>query len=201
MKIIISLVTLLFSISNLIAQERVLMNIDYSTDSKDLETILRFEQINLAKFTFSGNIKGQDYTIKIEEYKEGELVKTDTLFYSSEGDYFKIKKDTLKLSFITKNTNKELIYQLNGNRFSSPKMRYDIFKSNGKYTYKDFLGAENPKSYSTNKSFPLFTIITPAVYEDGSKSYCKVAQSGIKPENLGKEFDIPHYFVVTMTLQ
>ncbi|MGY5847392.1 hypothetical protein ACW6QP_08220 [Salegentibacter sp. HM20] len=201
MKFIILLITLLFSISNAIAQEKVLMNIDYSTDSQDLQTILRFEQINLAKFNFSGNLKGKDYTIKINEYEKGELVKTDTIFYSSEDDYFKIKKDTLKLIFITKNTNEELIFQLNGNGFSSPKRNYDISESNGRYAYKDFLGSEDSKSFDTNSSFPLFTIITPTVYKDGSKSYCRVAQSGIKPENLGKEFDIPHYFVATMTIE
>lgn len=201
MKIIISLVILLLSISNIIAQEKILMNIDYSTDSRDLQTILRFEQINLAKFNFRGNIKGQDYTIKIDEYKKGELVKKDTIFYSSQDDYFKIKEDTLKITFITKNTNKELIFQISGNGFSSPKMNYEISESNGRYAYKDFLSSENSKSYDKNSSFPLFTIITPTVYEDGSKSYCRVAQSGIKPENLGKEFEIPHYFVATMTLQ
>ena len=201
MKFIILLITLLFSISTSIAQEKVLMNIDYSTDSKDLQTILRFEQINLAKFNFSGNLKGKDYTIKINEYEEGELVKTDTIFYSSQDEYFKIRKDTLKLIFITKNTNEELIFQLNGNGFSSPKMNYDISESNGRYAYKDFLSSEDSKSFDTNSSFPLFTIITPTVYEDGSKSYCRVAQSGIKPENLSREFDIPHYFVATMTIE
>ena len=201
MKFIIPLITLLFSISSSIAQEGVLMNIDYSTDSKDLQTILRFEQINLAKFNFSGNLKGKDYTIKINEYVEGELVETDTIFYSSQDDYFKIRKDTLKIIFITKNTNEELIFQLNGNGFSSPRMNYEISESNGRYAYKDFLSSEDSKSFDMNSTFPLFTIITPTVYEDGSKSYCTVAQSGIKPEELGKEFDIPHYFVATMTIE
>ena len=78
---------------------------------------------------------------------------------------------------------------------------YEILKSNGRYAYKDFLSTDYSESYDIDNEFPLFTIITPTVYEDGSKSYCRVAQSGVKPENLGKEFDIPHYFVVTMTIE
>ena len=201
MRFIFTLFTLLLSISNSIAQEKVLMNIDFGSDNKDLQSILRFEQINLVKFNFSGNIKGQDYTISINEYKEGKLVKTDTAFYSSQDDYFKISKDTLKFTFITKNTNEEIVFQIQGNGFSSPRMIYEISDSNGRYAYKDFLGSENSKSMDKNNAFPLFTIITPTVYEDGSKSYCRVAQSGIKPENLGKEFDIPHYFVATMIIE
>ncbi|MDT0648408.1 hypothetical protein RM545_17080 [Zunongwangia sp. F260] len=201
MKIIISLFTILLSISSAIAQEKVLMQIDYSTDSKDLETILRFEQINLAKYTFSGDLKGKNYAVRINEYKEGELVKIDTMFYSSQDEYFRMTKDTLNITFITKNENDELVFELNGNGFSSPKMNYEILESNGRYAYKDFLSAASSESYDIDNQFPLFTIITPTVYEDGSKSYCRVAQSGIKSENLGKEFDIPHYFVVTMTIE
>ena len=102
------------------------MQVDYSIDSKDLETILRFEQINLAKYTFSGNLKGRNYTIRITEYKQGELVKIDTMFYSSQDEYFRMSKDTLNITFITKNKNDELVFELNGNGFSSPKMNYEI---------------------------------------------------------------------------
>lgn len=196
-KIILTNIFLLL-ISNLVAQNNIKMEIDNSVDSGDLRTILRFENISMETFTFSGEIKNKNYTIQIKEFKEGVLVNTDTIFDSSQDDIFKIKSDTLKLTFLSKPTDDNLTIQMNGSFFSSKKFNNPIDSDNGKYTYKNFLGSKVSDIYSSNSPFPLFTILTPTVYEDGSKSYCRVAQSGVVPEKLGEEFDIPHYFVATI---
>ena len=43
--------------------------------------------------------------------------------------------------------------------------------------------------------------ITPTIHEDGSSSYCEVAQSDIAPEKLGAHFKIPHYFLITIAFK
>ena len=61
---------------------------------------------------------------------------------------------------------------------------------------KDFLGNRPEIKVSTNGSHALFAIITPTIHKDGSASYCEVAQSGIAPKDLGKTFNIQHYYIV-----
>jgi hypothetical protein len=189
---------LLLLISTLAAQNNIKMEIDYGIDNKDLEAILRFENINMETFTFTGDIQDKNYIIKIKEFQDGNLVNTDTLFNSSQDEYFKIRKDSLELTFLSKHTDDNLTFQMTGGFFSSRKLNYKISSANGRYAYKDFLGSKKEENYTMQTPFPLFTIITPTVYEDGSTSYCRVAQSGITPEDLGKEFNIPHYFITTI---
>ena len=66
---------------------------------------------------------------------------------------------------------------------------------------KDFFGSKLTIELPMTEEIPLFAIITPTLHKDGSASYCEVVQSDIKPEELGKHFNIPHYFLVTMKIK
>ena len=66
---------------------------------------------------------------------------------------------------------------------------------------KDFFGSKKELSIDLQKKNAVFAIITPTIHEDGSGSYCEVAQSEIAPEKLGEHFKIPHYFLITITFK
>ena len=68
------------------------------------------------------------------------------------------------------------------------------------YVLKDFFGSEKEWFISGNldRDIPIFAIITPSMNADGTKSYCKVVQSEIIPEEFGLHFKIPHYFLITI---
>ena len=196
-RIILSLL-ILISIPTLKAQNSIKMSVTYGVENQNLQTILQFQDIKMESFTFNGDLTDKDYLINIQEFKNGELINEDVLFDSSESDYFKIKSDTVKLTFLSQNQNNNLAIQFRGNRFFSQKVNYETFSDHGKYTLKDFLGQSKFIEVPLNEEFPIFAIITPKIYEDGRASYCDVANSGIDPQNLGKEFDIPHYFLIQM---
>ena len=186
--------------SSLNAQNDITMNVRYGVENKNLQNILAFENINYEEVIFSGELSDKDYQISIQEYKAGKLAKTDTLFDSTDSDQLKIKRDSLTLTFLSQNLNNKLTLQLMGSHFSSKKLIYDTSSKNGKYAIKDFLGTKSSEKVPSNGPFPILGIITPTIYADGHGSYCDVANSGIAPENLGKKFGIPHYFIIQMQL-
>ena len=47
----------------------------------------------------------------------------------------------------------------------------------------------------------ILTYIMPYQKKDGSKQYCEVVQSGVNPEELGKKYGIPRYFLIEIKFQ
>lgn len=198
MKKIISLIVILLFVQTTKAQEEVKMMLDYRIKDQDLKTLLMFENIGFVKLSFKGKLKDRYYEINIKEFKNGKLTKIEKLFDAGESEYFKLKNDSLSLTLLTKNTDDQLILQIKGKGFFSKKLIYDTFKKNGDYALKDFSSREQSYYVPNKKPFPIFGIITPTRYPDGSSSYCEVAQSGVNPEDLGEKFNIPHYFIIEM---
>lgn len=192
---------MLISCLNLVAQNEIEMKAEYGVENRDLQTVLRFQNIDFETFTFNGEIINKDYRVTIKEFKNGTLTKTDTMFDSSESEYFKIKKKELTLNFLSKNEDNQLTLQIQGDGFASKKLNYETPSENGKYVQKDFLGSKTSKKVTTGNPFPILGIITPTIFDDGSSSYCEVAQADIEPEKLGERFDIPHYFLIQMQIK
>ena len=201
MKNLISIILLIISIQTLNAQNNITMTAKYGVESRDLKKVLNFEDIKFETFTFNGDLTNKNYLISIQEYQNGELISRDTLIDSKEAESLKISSNTLNLTFLSQNKNDNLAIQVTGDGFSSRKLNYETSSKNGKYALKDFLGAKRSEKVPSNQKFPLFGIITPTIYADGTGSYCDVAQSGIAPGELGKRFDIPHYFIIQMEIK
>ena len=197
----ISVILLMISIQTLKAQDNITMTAKYGVESKDLKKVLNFEDIKFETFNFNGELTDKNYLISIQEYQNGELISTDTIIDSREAESLKIDSNSFDLTFLSQNKDDNLAIQVTGNGFSSRKLSYETSSKNGTYALKDFLGAKRSEKVPSNRKFPLFGIITPTIYADGRGSYCDVAQSGVAPGELGKRFDIPHYFIIQMEIK
>lgn len=183
-------------ISSLTFAQNVKLTSNYGSENQDIQDLINFENIFFDTLNFqSETLKGKSYVIALEEFKNGKLVKTSTLF---DDDYFKIDKDKLTLKFAFKLANGKLKTQIFGNGFMSKKSYLKLSSNEDDYAMKNFFGSKDELTLDINKKNYIFAIITPTIHEDGSGSYCEVAQSNIAPEKLGEKFKIPHYILVSI---
>ncbi|MCZ2102045.1 MAG: hypothetical protein LC107_10970 [Chitinophagales bacterium] len=184
------------------AQNTVKMTNNYGSQNRDIQDVIDFENIYIEQLNFeSENLKGKSYQINLEEYKNGKLIKTSNLFDGSETDYFKIDSTTESLKFFFKLSDGKLKTYIRGKKFGSKKSYFKLSSDSDKYALKDFFGSKQELSIDLQRKNAVFAIITPTIHEDGSGSYCEVAQSEIAPEKLGEHFKIPHYFLITITFK
>lgn len=207
MKNLLLFLTLIFlSLSNLFAQSDIRMRAEYGSENQDLMSILQFEEINSEKLIFTGNdLKNKDFQISLKKFVNGNSDKEEIVFDSKESEYFKIKSNKFIFRFLSKITfdsKAKLEFQFNG---FSKAVSYEVEKTNGdfrrKFALKDFLGDKPDISIPLNKNIYILAFMMPYVRKDGSASYCEVAQSEVKPEELGKKFNIPTYFLIDIKFQ
>jgi len=203
MKQKIGIFFLVVLMTNLVSgQDTIKMTSNYGSENDEIQDLIDFENIFIQKLNFQGDkLKGNFYTINLEEFESGKLIKTSTLFDGSETDYFKIDTDNESLKFFFKLSDGKLKTYVRGKKFGSKKSYFSLISDADKYALKDFFGSNEEMNIELNKKTAVFAIITPTIHKDGSGSYCEVAQSDIKPEELGEHFKIPHYFLITLTFK
>lgn len=190
--------TLLFICFSSLAQEAE-MTIRTGIQDEDLKLILDFENTQVDELEFRGQaLQNKYYVARLKEYKEGELVETTTLFDERGNGYFKVDTSFTSFKFLSKIDRDELKIWIRGKRFGSKQSFFELDSKNGRYVVKDFLGSKTSIDVPTYEPFYIFAVITPNRSANGTGSYCRVAQSDIAPEQFGKEFNIPHYFLVEM---
>jgi len=200
MKLKFNLLVLLLIISNSVfSQKTIKMTCNYGSKNKDIQELIDFEGIFIEQLNFEGeNLNGKTYIIKIIEFKEGKKINSSTLFDGTESDYFKINSDSVSLKFFFKLNDGELKVQIRGNNFLSKKTYFKLYDDADKYALKDFFFNKSELNIDLSKTNAVLAIITPSIHKDGTGSYCEVVQSDVAPEELGTQFNIPHYFIVTI---
>lgn len=184
------------------SQETITMTMNPVEMNQNLKIVLDFENINLDEVQFKGNsIKDKYYVLRLKEFKEGNLVSINTLFDERGNEYFKVDSTFTSFKFLSKIDKEHIKLWIRSNRFGSKQSYFEMNHSNGRYVVKDFLGSERSTKVAADSPFYLYAIITPNRNPDGSGSYCRVAQSEVNPEEFGKEFNIPHYFLVEMEFE
>ncbi|WP_051907759.1 hypothetical protein [Flavimarina sp. Hel_I_48] len=195
----IYMVFAIFCTPLLYAQDDVKMHISTKVNDQNMQQIMDFEGINLTQFNFENkNLQNAFYALNIKEFKDGNLIETYRLFDGSESPIFQLDSSIASFNIITKISDGEFSIGLRTSRFASKKLTFPLYEDTSRYALKDFTLNSNTLHVSLTKPIHLLAIITPKMNPDGSGSYCEVAQSGVTPELLGKEFDIPHYFLVEM---
>lgn len=180
-----------------VAQDPIKITITQPTTDSNLQDVLEFENTFVGQLEFEGkSLNGKCYTITLDEYKDGEKINTSILLDGTEDEIFQIKGSDETLKFIFKCSSSRLKTVIRGRFFASKKNYSRLLLDEDLYAVKDFLGNRPEIKVSTNGSHALFAIITPTIHKDGSASYCEVAQSGIAPKDLGKTFNIQHYYIV-----
>lgn len=181
------------------SQNTVKMTNGGGSKNKDLYELMLFQGISVDLLTFnSPEIKGKYYQINIEEYKNGVLVRTKCLFEGNDSDYFKIDSTVTSFKFFSEIENNKLKTYIKGPRFGSRKETFGLEEVYGNYATKNFFGTNKSINVPIKGPFPILAIITPTKHKDGSGSYCEVAQSEVTPNKYWEEFNIPHYFIITM---
>lgn len=171
----------------------------YGSENEEIQNLLDFENIYIEQLNFeSEKLKGKYYVINLEEFSNGKLVKTSTLFDGSESDYFKIDSEKEIVKFFFKLSDGKLKTYIRGQKFGSKKSYFKLSSDSDQYALKDFFGNKKELEIDLTKENAIFAIITPTIHKDGSGSYCEVAQSEVMPQKLGEHFRIPHYFLITI---
>ena len=198
-------ITILFAfviMTNLAFAQNVKMTNNYGSENQEIQDLIDFENIYIEQLNFeSENLNGKHYQINIEEYKDGKHIKTSNLFDSSESEYFKIDSNKESLKFFFKLSEEKLKAYIRGKKFGSKKAYFKLRNDEDKYALKDFFGSKKELNIDLQKKNAVFALITQTIHEDGSGSYCEVAQSEIAPEKLGEHFKIPHYFIISITFK
>lgn len=181
------------------AQNNIKVTSNYGSENKDIQNLIDFENIYFEQLNFEGkDLIGKQYSINLQEFKNGKLISKSVLFDGEGNDYFKIKSEKESLKFLFKMTDGKLKTYIRGSGFGSKKSYFNLKDDSDQYALKDFFGNKKELNLVANQETAVFAIITPTKHDDGSSSYCEVVQSDIKPENLGTHFKIPHYFLVTL---
>lgn len=189
----------LLIITNLAFSQNAKMTNNYGSENQEIQDLMDFENIYVQHLNFeSENLNRKYYQISLEEYKNGEHIRTSTLFDGSETEYFKIDSNKESIKFFFKLNDGKLKTYIKGKKFGSKKSYFKLSSDSDKYALKDFFGSKEELNINLQKKNAVFAIITPTIHEDGSGSYCDVAQSEIAPEKLGEHFKIPHYFLITI---
>jgi len=201
MKYIIYAFCLLLSIP-LSAQNTAKLKVVYGVEDPSLQQIIDFENISVNQVELIGDdLIDKDYVLTLEEYVKGRLKESTVLFDSSEANAFKIKRNSLSFTVISKITERNAFkIELYFNGFRSKKSYFDLKITDYAYALKDFLGAQQEIDVPLD-GFSLLALITPTVHSDGSTSYCEVAQSNVAPDALGEEYKMPQNFLLKMKIK
>ena len=175
------------------------MQVGYGSENPDLMNVLYFEDIGLNKMSFTGNdLNGKNFQISVKQFVNGKLAKNEVVFDSTEDEYFRIKSDKYGFRILTKTTSEHTVklqFQFNG---FSKMVEYKIAADQKGFASKTFLGSKSETFIPVNEDTYILTYMMPYEKKDGSKQFCEVAQSGIKPEDFGTKYAIPNYFLISI---
>ena len=196
---ILILATILLLALSSLAQSDIKMRVEYGSENADLMGFLRFENINIDKMIFSGSdLKGKDFQISIKEFVKGKLTKDEVVFDSKEDEYFKLKNEKFTFRILTKITSEHTAkFQFQFNGFSKQK-EYKVAANQKEFATKTFLGMNPDVAIPLNANTYILTYMMPYLKKDGSKQYCEVVQSGVNPDDLGTNYAIPTYFLISI---
>ncbi len=184
------------------AQNTVKITEDYGSDNSEIQQLMDFDNIYIEKLHFeSENLKGKFCKIDLEEYKDGKLAGTTTLFDGSELDYFKIGTNRDSLTILSKLSDGQLKICIKGKKFSTKKFYFKLISEADTYVLKSFFGAKKELNVDMLRQNAILAITPPSVHADGSGSYCEVVQSGVAPEKIGEKFRLSQYFLIKVSFK
>ncbi|MDR9364981.1 MAG: hypothetical protein RI575_06565 [Balneolaceae bacterium] len=178
-----------------------MVNNDAEIDT-DLRYITNFLDIEYKKINFLGEgIDGKSFRIVATEIWNGEIVDSTTVIDTSEfpaTHLQKISGEEYELRVISKLTEENKLRMMFRFPSFSTTREFDAVDTN-EYSLRqaDLL---NKKEITSGETFFLLNYILP-YEENGVKHYCSVGQSGSDVFNWGREFDLEHYIVFTMTFE
>lgn len=200
-----TLVGAIFCFNSLTAQQNDIQLVtEYGSDNKEVHELLRFQGIEIINLKFSGQaLKGKDYTILIKEFTNGTLSKTDTLISSIQDGYLTaLDTAVFKFKYFVKTQLDNTIKMTSiFERFSTERL-YNIKKPTDGYALHDFLNGNEPMQIITGEPTYIMGYFLPYLdKETGWKKYCEVSGSKYSPDDWGRVFNIPNYFLIEVLFE
>lgn len=195
--LLLLLITACFLTASVFAQSGVTMQRKYGAESSELQGVLYFENIALERLLFSGSeLKNKNYQIYIQKIVNGNLADNELVFDSKEMDFFKITGDRLAFRVFAQETPGNTVkfeFQFDGFRHSK---EYRVTPEQKNFALKNFMAGRPEQSISLIGNNHILAFMMPYVKADKSTAYCEVVQSGVSPEDLGRKYPIPLYFLI-----
>jgi len=176
------------------------LTFDPMSQDPDLTSLLRFQNIESWKLTFTGeSLTGKTYEIRVKRFDNGKKVVDQLHLDAGElpGTMGKVDKGELKLTLMSQAKEGQAKIEFQTPRFGNART-YEAKKTKFDYVMKNFLGAERSMSFDPSQETYFLAYLQPFEHGDGSTSYCEVAQSGQDPEKLFEKFKVPTYFLVSI---
>jgi len=182
--------------------QQIKMTADFGAQNKIINQLLDFQNITIENFKFKGEaLKGKVPVIVLKEFEKGEPVKTDTLLNGfNNREYMEIDSSVYTFRFFAEldNENRKFRTWIRHYSYGAGKRQYVLRKDRFGYAMKDFFGNKKELTWDVSEPIPLLAMITPHEQANGWGSYCEVVQADVKPEDLGRHFGIPHYYLITL---
>lgn len=205
MKHFIILAVALMCFSTLIAQKSdIKLQTKFGSDNKELHDLLRFQEVETIQLSFTGeDLREKNYRLLVKEYTNGSLAKTDTIMDTAKVEYIQpINDSSFEFKYYVKtqvNNKIKMNFMFNG--FSTPRL-YDIKPSEDAYALHDFLKTADPMPIDLDRATLIMGYFLPYIDKDsGWKKYCDVSGSEHNPEDWGKVFKIPNYYLIEIEFE
>lgn len=163
--------------------------------------VLRFQNIQFAKASLNGNhLWGKEFKIFIRDFQHGKLHASYEVFNSREDEFFKVKEEQLSFSVLAQRTPHQTVkIDIRFLGFGISK-EFAVSADQKDFALKSFQSAPHSLALPIGKSVPFFGFFMPYRDKSGASYYGDVVQPGVAPEELGKKFNLPRYFLIDMQL-
>lgn len=195
------ILSIIISISNACAQSSIKLSTSEETNNEDLTYVMQLQDIQFSKIRLNGtDLIGKNFQIFLRDYSQGKLIKSHLIFDSKEEGLFTIKEKEFGFSVLTKKialTKMRIDFRFIG--FSVTKI-LDIKKEHQDFVLKNFQnnldGIEIP--LHANTSF--LALLMPYQLPNKSMRYIDAALTDLKPEEFGRTFNVPRYFLLDIKI-
>lgn len=164
--------------------------------NKEITDLMRGMDVNYIKTTFKSEaLKGKKFWLASKEFKNGKLIKTDTLVRLSLFEMLPpISSDSIGFRVMSHNISPDKMrIMFMFDRFEISR-EYKVLKTND-YSLRPYC---ERLPVNVNESFYAFAYILPYEDKEGNKFWCAVESSGKDIEKWGTEFGIKHYILFEM---
>ena len=200
-KICFAICALILSISSAFSQSSIKLSTSEGANNEDLMHVMQIQDIQLSKVRLNGtDLIGKNFQIYLRDYSKGKLSKSHLIFDSKEDGVFTIKEKEFGFSVLAKKitpTKIRIDFRFVG--FAISKM-LDVKKEHQDFVLKNFQdnldGINIP--LHTNTSF--LALLMPYQLPNKSMRYIDVALTDLKPEEFGRTFNVPRYFLLDIKI-
>lgn len=195
------ILSIIISISNACAQSSIKLSTSEETNNEDLTYVMQLQDIQFSKIRLNGtDLIGKNFQIFLRDYSQGKLIKSHLIFDSKEEGLFTIKEKEFGFSVLTKKiapTKMRIDFRFIG--FSVTKI-LDIKKEHQDFVLKNFQNNLDGIEIPLHANISFLALLMPYQLPNKSMRYIDAALTDLKPEEFGRTFNVPRYFLLDIKI-